>query len=110
MDYLEPKKKVGLVVVLTGHGKGKTSSALSAWWSVPSAMGCGFCVISFMKGDLDAGEYDGLKSLPGVEHHLTGKGSAVSREIRTPTPNTGATPRTPSPWRRRNSSPVRTTF
>jgi len=73
MDYLEPKEMVGLVVVLTGHGKGKTSSALGM---VVRAVGHGLrvCLISFMKGDLYAGEYDGLKMLPGVEHHLTGKG------------------------------------
>ena len=73
MDYLEPKEKVGLVVVLTGHGKGKTSSALGM---VVRAVGHGLrvCVISFMKGDIFSGEYDGLKLLPGVEHHLTGKG------------------------------------
>ena len=73
MDYLEPKLKTGLVVVLTGNGKGKTSSALGM---VVRAVGHGLrvCVISFMKGDLYAGEYDGLKSLPGVEHYLTGKG------------------------------------
>ncbi|WP_298433055.1 cob(I)yrinic acid a,c-diamide adenosyltransferase, partial [Geobacter sp.] len=32
------------------------------------------CLIQFMKGDLYAGEIDGLKLLPNVEHHLTGKG------------------------------------
>lgn len=73
MDYLEPKHQTGLVVVLTGHGKGKTSSALGM--TVRAAgHGLRVCLISFMKGDLYAGEYDGLKYLPGVEHHLTGKG------------------------------------
>ncbi len=73
MDYLEPKQQTGLMVVITGNGKGKTSSALGM---VVRAVGHGLrvCVISFMKGDLYAGEYDGLKFLPGVEHHLTGKG------------------------------------
>ena len=73
MEYLEPKEKTGLVVVITGHGKGKTTAALGM--AVRAAgHGLRVCVISFMKGDLYAGEYDGLKFLPGVEHHLTGKG------------------------------------
>ena len=73
MDFLEPKQHTGLIVVITGNGKGKTSSALGM---VVRAVGHGLrvCVIAFMKGDLYAGEYDGLKFLPGVEHHLTGKG------------------------------------
>ena len=73
MEYLEPKETTGLVVVITGHGKGKTTAALGM--AVRAAgHGLRVCVISFMKGDLYAGEYDGLKFLPGVEHHLTGKG------------------------------------
>jgi ATP:corrinoid adenosyltransferase len=28
LQVLEPKQKVGLIVVLTGHGKGKTTSAM----------------------------------------------------------------------------------
>jgi len=27
LQVLEPKKKVGLIVVITGHGKGKTTTA-----------------------------------------------------------------------------------
>jgi cob(I)alamin adenosyltransferase len=73
VDYLEPKQHTGLIVVITGNGKGKTSSALGM---MVRGVGHGLriCLISFMKGDLYAGEYDGLKFLPGVEHHLTGKG------------------------------------
>ena len=109
MDYLEPKEMVGLVVVLTGHGKGKTSSALGM---VVRAVGHGLrvCLISFMKGDLYAGEYDGLKMLPGVEHHLTGKGFCGIQGNPIPTPSTGATPRMPLCWRRRNSSPAHSIF
>jgi cob(I)alamin adenosyltransferase len=70
----EPKKKFGLVVVLTGHGKGKTTSALGM---ALRAVGYGMkvCVIEFMKGDMYSGEVDGIKRLaPNVELHLTGKG------------------------------------
>ena len=74
MQHLEPKNKVGLIVVLTGNGKGKTSSALGmALRAVGHKMRV--CIIQFMKGDLYSGEIDGLKWLaPLVEFHLTGKG------------------------------------
>lgn len=75
---LEPKKRVGLVVVLTGDGKGKTSSALGM---AVRAVGHGMkvCIVHFMKGDLYAGELDGVKRLaPEVEVHLTGTGFFVS--------------------------------
>ncbi len=71
---LKPKKKVGLVVVLTGHGKGKTTSALGiALRAVGHDMRV--CIIHFMKGDTYSGELDALKRLaPNVELHMTGKG------------------------------------
>jgi cob(I)alamin adenosyltransferase len=74
LQMLEPKQRVGLVVVITGYGKGKTTSALGI---VLRSVGHGLrvCVIQFMKGDMYAGEIDALKKLaPNVEHHLTGKG------------------------------------
>jgi cob(I)alamin adenosyltransferase len=70
----EPEKRQGLVVVITGHGKGKTTSALGM---VLRAVGHGMKVvmIQFMKGDMYAGEWDGLKLLgEKVEHYATGKG------------------------------------
>lgn len=72
--FTEPNAKTGLIVVLTGNGKGKTTSALGmAVRAAGYAMGV--CVIQFMKGDMHAGEIDGLKKLsPHVELHLTGKG------------------------------------
>ncbi|MFC1833997.1 cob(I)yrinic acid a,c-diamide adenosyltransferase [Thermodesulfobacteriota bacterium] len=74
LQMLEPKEQVGLVVVITGHGKGKTSSAMG---TVLRAVGHGMrvCVVQFMKGDIYSGEFDGLKMLtPYVEHHVIGKG------------------------------------
>ena len=71
---LEPEKRYGLVVVLTGNGKGKTTSAMGM---VLRAAGHGMrvCVIQFMKGDLYSGEWDGVKLLDGrVELYATGKG------------------------------------
>ena len=70
----EPEKRQGLVVVITGHGKGKTTSALGM---VLRATGHGMrtVIIQFMKGDMYAGEWDGLKLLGDkVEHYATGKG------------------------------------
>ncbi len=74
LKVLEPRGKVGLVVVITGHGKGKTTSALGI---VLRAVGHDMkvCIIEFMKGDMYSGEIDGIKRLsPNVELHLTGKG------------------------------------
>jgi cob(I)alamin adenosyltransferase len=71
---LEPRKKVGLIVVLTGSGKGKTTSALGMALRA-AGHGMKVCIIHFMKGDMYAGELDGLKMLgPNVEVHLMGKG------------------------------------
>ena len=69
-----PKKKQGLVLVITGYGKGKTTAALGL---VLRAVGHGLKVgiIQFMKGDMYAGEWDGIKRLgPDVELFSTGKG------------------------------------
>lgn len=74
ISKLEPEKKHGLVVVLTGNGKGKTTSAMGM---VLRAAGHNMrtCVIQFMKGDLYSGEWDGLKLLGDrVELYSTGKG------------------------------------
>ena len=74
VDRLQPKVKKGLTVVITGHGKGKTTSALGM---ALRAVGHGMrvCIIQFMKGDLYAGEWDGIKAFGGqVELHATGKG------------------------------------
>ena len=74
IEKLELKQPHGLVVVITGNGKGKTTSAMGM---VLRASGHGFksCIIQFMKGDLYTGEWDGVKRLDGlVELHATGMG------------------------------------
>jgi cob(I)alamin adenosyltransferase len=74
LQVLEPKVKVGLVVVITGYGKGKTTSALGMALRA-AGHGMRVCIIHFMKGDMYSGEIDGIKRLaPNVELHLTGKG------------------------------------
>ncbi len=71
---LIPEEKKGLVVVITGNGKGKTTTALGI---VVRACGHNMrvCFIQFMKGDLYAGEWDGVKKMNcPVELISTGKG------------------------------------
>jgi len=80
LKRLEPEKKVGLVVVFTGHGKGKTTAALGM---VLRAVGHGMrvCIIEFIKGDIYSGEFDGIKKLsPQVELHIMGKGYCGMKE------------------------------
>jgi cob(I)alamin adenosyltransferase len=74
IERIEPKVKRGLVVVITGYGKGKTTSALGM-----ALRACGHgqrvCIIQFMKGDIYAGEWDGVKKLDcAIELIATGKG------------------------------------
>ncbi len=74
IDRYQPEKRQGLTVVITGNGKGKTTSAMGM---VLRACGHGMkvCIIQFMKGDLYSGEWDGLKMLDcELEHFATGKG------------------------------------
>ena len=74
ITQLVPKEKKGLVVVITGYGKGKTTTALGI-----AVRACGHdmrvCIIQFMKGDIYAGEWDGVRKM-GCEVELiaTGKG------------------------------------
>jgi cob(I)alamin adenosyltransferase len=71
---LAPKEKRGLVLVITGNGKGKTTTALGI-----AVRACGHnmraCIIQFMKGDLYSGEWDGVKKMNcQIELISTGKG------------------------------------
>lgn len=74
LKLIEPKQKVGLVMVITGHGKGKTTSALGITLRA-AGYDMKVCIIEFIKGNMYSGEIDGIKRLyPNVELHLTGKG------------------------------------
>jgi len=71
---LIPKVPKGLVVVITGNGKGKTTTALGI---VVRACGHNLrtSIIQFMKGDMYSGEWDGIKKMNcQVELISTGKG------------------------------------
>lgn len=70
----EPKHKQGLIVVITGNGKGKTTSAMGMALR-GAGHGLRTTIVQFMKGDLYSGEWDGVKLLaPLVTLHHTGKG------------------------------------
>lgn len=74
VTHLTPKERKGLIVVITGHGKGKTTTALGL-----ALRACGHnlrtCIIQFMKGDLYAGEWDGVRKINcPIELIATGKG------------------------------------
>jgi len=74
LRLIEPAEKTGLIIVLTGDGKGKTTAALGI---VLRAAGHDMktCIIEFMKGDMYSGEIDGVRKLgPNVEFHITGRG------------------------------------
>jgi len=74
VDKLVPKKPHGVVVVITGNGKGKTTSAMGMVLRA-SGYGMKVCIIQFMKGDIYSGEWDGVKLLgERVELHTTGMG------------------------------------
>ena len=74
ITQLTPKERRGLIVVITGHGKGKTTTALGI-----VVRACGHrlrtSIIQFMKGDIYAGEWNGIKKMNcQVELIPTGKG------------------------------------
>jgi len=71
--------KKGLVIVLTGGGKGKTSAALGM-----ALRACGHgmkvCIIQFLKGTMYSGERDALRMLGGlVELVCVGEGFCTPR-------------------------------
>jgi cob(I)alamin adenosyltransferase len=63
----------GIVVVLTGNGKGKSSSAFGM---VARALGHGqrVGVVQFIKGAFSTGEEAFFRDLPGVSYHVMGEG------------------------------------
>ncbi len=67
------------IIVITGDGKGKTTSALGM---VLRAVGHGqrVCVVQFIKKDCDTGESRALRMLPGVDLHICGDGFVFKRE------------------------------
>lgn len=68
-----PQQRQGLLLVYTGHGKGKTTAALGL---VFRALGRGFrvTVVQFIKGKWKTGERLLAPSLPGLDFHVMGRG------------------------------------
>jgi cob(I)alamin adenosyltransferase len=67
------REQRGLLVVYTGHGKGKTTAALGM---VFRALGRGFrvSVVQFIKGKWKTGERTFAETIPGLEFHVMGLG------------------------------------
>ena len=68
-----PDQRRGLLVVYTGHGKGKTTAALGM---VFRALGRGFrvSVVQFIKGKWKTGERMFAETLPALDFHVMGLG------------------------------------
>ena len=68
-----PAKRQGLLIVYTGHGKGKTTAALGL---VVRALGRGMraTVVQFIKGKWKTGERAFAENVPGLEFHVMGLG------------------------------------
>jgi cob(I)alamin adenosyltransferase len=63
----------GIILVLTGNGKGKSSSGFGM---VARALGHGFkvAVVQFIKGSFSTGEEAFFRRFPEVEYHVMGTG------------------------------------
>lgn len=74
LKVYNPKKRTGLILVITGDGKGKTTAALGIALRA-TGYNMKTCMIQFIKGDMYSGEIDGVRRLaPNVELYLAGKG------------------------------------
>ncbi len=70
----ENKTKKGLILVFTGHGKGKTTAAIGI---TMRAAGHGFktCFIQFIKGSWKYGEMEAIARFPeNIDFHVLGRG------------------------------------
>lgn len=66
-------KEQGILLVLTGPGKGKSSSGFGM---VARALGHGMKVgiVQFIKGTFSTGEHAFFRDLPNVDYHVMGQG------------------------------------
>lgn len=72
-DAREKRPRKGLLIVYTGHGKGKTTAALGM---VFRALGRGMRVgvVQFIKGKWKTGERLFAETLPALDFHVMGRG------------------------------------
>jgi cob(I)alamin adenosyltransferase len=75
---MSPVTRQGLVLVFTGNGKGKTTAAVGL---TVRAAGNRMRVffLQFIKGQWKTGEREILRSLPGVDLEVTGRGFTIER-------------------------------
>jgi len=66
-------KRQGLIVVNTGEGKGKSSSAFGMVFRA-AAWGMRVCVIQFIKGKWKTGEQKAAETFDNIEWHALGDG------------------------------------
>ncbi len=66
-------KRQGLIVVNTGEGKGKSSSAFGMVFRA-AAWGMRVCVIQFIKGKWQTGEQKAAEAFDNIEWHAPGDG------------------------------------
>jgi cob(I)alamin adenosyltransferase len=66
------------VVLITGDGKGKTTSALGMALRA-AGHGLRVCVVQFIKARMDTGEAQALRQLAGVEAHACGAGFVLPK-------------------------------
>jgi len=66
-------KRTGLIVVNTGEGKGKSSSAFGMVFRA-AAWGMNVCVIQFIKGKWKTGEQKAAEKFDNIEWHALGDG------------------------------------
>src|SRR5680860_809708 len=71
------QKEQGILLVLTGPGKGKSSSGFGM---VARALGHGMKVgiVQFIKGAFSTGEEAFFSNLPNVDYHVMGQGYTLS--------------------------------
>lgn len=79
------RKRKGLILVNTGAGKGKTTAAMGMALRA-SGHGMKVLFVQFIKGGWKTGEGVRLPELPGVEHHVAGKGFTIPKYRRRPWP------------------------
>jgi len=67
------ERRTGLTLVLTGSGKGKSSSAFGMVFRA-AGWGMRVCVIQFIKGQWQTGEQRAARRFPEIEWHALGDG------------------------------------
>ncbi|MGQ9582235.1 MAG: cob(I)yrinic acid a,c-diamide adenosyltransferase [Thermoplasmatota archaeon] len=73
------RRRLGMVHVYTGDGKGKTTAALGLGLRA-AGHGLRVCLVQFMKGRNQYGEQRALRHLPNFEVHPFGRRGFVDRE------------------------------